>query len=577
MNDEDMEHTNDLAARALAQSQFEVALATPMIDGLVSFACNVVIPSKWPQENLNNEHLYEYAQMWQTIADTAQDICFANAYFAVLSGLVAQRSKKSITTATWMARQSRRFQTKAMEMLRSRTQSISAMRSPYTFRAILYLFVSETVFEDVIQARTHLRMLQNLVNEMLGGVNALSPWIRENLLSADVFFAIKSETRPLLPSREWSPGPLNDTWRSRIKTVRSSSLSLSATPGLKSGLRKRPISVSKSTASTPTPTRNLKSRVISNNPDAVDILEDLTELSEAYDYVQNTSLAADEPLLRWVQLRRYDLLSRLTDLRVDILLKPNNYTVPECLHIVCGVLVLWIVIEFGSPEPMALGRRLVTRVWKELQSISQQVGGNGPSDHKISPFSGVEIGALKVWVMYVLNSGARVFLDIGSQKHNHIYDKEDDRDVATEIKRWHREARREHDITANTNRDYVDEDVGDDETFETHESEERLTATLKQFIFSARTHAEIYSNGGASAMRSPANTTNSPMTMGEWTEDTATTASQDLGQNGINETTAVPGPSSVSISHGRRHTEELKGLLLACGCSWRSFRPRSLS
>ena len=51
MNDEDMEHTNDLAARALAQSQFEVAPATPMIDGLVSFACNVVIPSKWPQEN----------------------------------------------------------------------------------------------------------------------------------------------------------------------------------------------------------------------------------------------------------------------------------------------------------------------------------------------------------------------------------------------------------------------------------------------------------------------------------------------------------------------------------------------
>ena len=176
-------------------------------------------PASGRRRILNNEHLYEYAQMWQTIADTAQDICFANAYFAVLSGLVAQRSKKSITTATWMARQSRRFQTKAMEMLRSRTQSISAMRSPYTFRAILYLFISETVFEDVIQARTHLRMLQNLVNEMLGGVNALSPWIRENLLSADVFFAIKSETRPLLPSREWSPGPLNDTWRSRIKTA----------------------------------------------------------------------------------------------------------------------------------------------------------------------------------------------------------------------------------------------------------------------------------------------------------------------------------------------------------------------
>ena len=317
--------------------------------------------------------------------------------------------------------------------------------------------------------------------------------------------------------------------------------------------------------------------MISNNPDAVDILKDLTELSEAYDYVQNTSLAADEPLLRWVQLRRYDLLSRLTDLRVDILLKPNNYTVPECLHVVCGVLVLWIIIEFGSPEPMALGRRLVTRVWKELQSISEHVSGNSPADHKISPSPGVEIGALKVWVIYVLNSGARVFLDIDSQKHNHIYDREDDRDVATEIKRWYREARREHDITANPDREHVDEDIGDDEAFETHESEERLTATLKQFIFSARTHAEIYSNGGASAMRSPANTTNSPMTMGEWTEDTATTASQDLGHNGINETTAVPGPSSFSSSYGRREVEELKGLLLACGCSWRSFRPRPLS
>ena len=583
MGDVDVEHTDTLAARALAQSHLNVAPATPTIDRLISFACNVVIPSKWPQENSTNEPLYEYAQMWQTITGTAQDICFANAYFAVMSGLLARRSRNSIITATWMTRQSYQFQTKAIEILRSRTQNALEMRSPYTFRAILYLFISETVFDNFIQARTHLRMLQNLVNELLGGVNALDPWLRENLLSADVFFAIKSETRPLLPSSEWSPGPLNSTWRSRTKTAilpslsPSPAISPSASPGVKTTLKTRRIPISKSTTSAPFPSRHSSPSVVRNNPDLVDILKDLTELSEAYSYVQNTRVAADEPLLRWVQLRRYDLLSRLTDLRVDTMLKPRNYTYPECLNVVCGVLVLWMLIEFGSPEPMALGQKLVKRVWKELQSTTSHVNGKSTADHKISPLRGVEPGALKVWVMYVLHSGARVFLDIDPRSHGNVYDKEDDRDIAAEIKRQYREARREIKITTTSGQEIIDHGIGDDDNFETPESEERLMTILKRFIFSARTHAEIYSNDEVAGLRSPLTTARFAMTASTWADATAAPAISDLRENGELETTAVPGPSSISVSYGNREVEELKGLLLACGCSWRSFRPRPLS
>ena len=349
-------NTSVLAGRALSQSIGDVSSTTPLIDSLIAFAYRVVIPARWPRYGAVNEPSYELAEMWKGVTDTAIDNCYANAYFAVIAGLMAQQPGRSS-----MLRQSRQFQTNAITILQDRTQSEHEIRHPLTFRAILYLFTSETMVENTAQARIHLKMLQRIVAD-LGGLAHAEPWLKENLVSGDAYFALKTETRPLFPTSDWSPGSLSAGWRTRVA-------------GGKGRVPRHP------ELDASIDSRQLK-----------ELFRDLRELSDAHSYVLSDKLAPDEPLLRWVHLRKHDCTSRIANTLVDIAIKPHLFASPAVQSCACLALAILMSLIFGSPEPLTTGRKLVSKLELQLRQLVDTL----PS-------------ALEVWLLYISTMGARVF------------------------------------------------------------------------------------------------------------------------------------------------------------------------
>jgi hypothetical protein len=312
---------------------------TPLVNSLINFAYQALIPSAWPNEGGANPPSHELTRSWDDLAIINDDECYANALFAVIAGAMA-----TATGNDALLQHSQSFQAKAMMALRNRIQSQQDLRNPMTFRAILNLFTSETIVGNAAAARVHLKMLRHLVVEA-GGIITLDSWFKENLVCCDAYFALRYETRPHFPATEWTPGPLNVAWKGHIAAAR--------------GYGEEAVEIDVSVEH-----RTLR-----------EVIADLRELSQVWDYVATHVVPPDEPLLRWRQLRKFDCISRLADHLVNLTIFPHLYQDPTVQICICTAVMLWAGMVFGSPEPVRLGSKLLVDLrqrlgrWKEDEDL----------------------------------------------------------------------------------------------------------------------------------------------------------------------------------------------------------------
>ena len=330
----------------------------PLMDTLVGFAYEVLIPQSWPRESEKGQSSYEIARSWDDTALINQDICYANAYLSLLTAAMG-----TLTEDEALTYQSRYFQGQAMTELRQRVAQ-GVPQDLTTLKAILKLFSSETLVDSTSVARMHLKMLRNLVNTA-GGVILMDAWFREDLLSCDSYFALKYDTRPLFPALEWTPGPLSQPWKARLL---SAGIFGDHTAGIDA---------------------------LIEHPGLKAIFTDLRELFKAYEYVQIHDVPADDQLLRWHQLRKFDCISRLADHNVNLAIYPHLFLRPLTQAYTCAATSLMTALVLGSPEPVRFGLKLLA----DLRTKLVESEAEGDMD---------QVQRLRLWALYVGSMAEKV-------------------------------------------------------------------------------------------------------------------------------------------------------------------------
>lgn len=335
------------------ENLFDLTLAqvTPLVNHLIGYAYEFFLPSIWPKESDRAQHTWELARSWDDITLINQDTCYANAYLSLLAAAMG-----SLTDDDNLMYQSRAYQAQAMSDLRQRVSG-PAKQDLINLKAILKLFSSETLVDNTSTARTHIKMLRNLV-QSAGGIILLDSWYREDLLSCDCYFALKYETRPLFPAQEWTPGPLSQPWKARLMSAG--------------------IHGDHSAAVDP----------LIENPLLKAILTDLRELFKVSEYTRTHDVPSEDQVLRWQQLRKFDCISRLADHHVDLSIYPHLFNWPLAQDYSCIATALMANMVLGSPEPVRFGVKLIKDLWKKL--VESENGGEE-----------AQFKRLRLWALYV--------------------------------------------------------------------------------------------------------------------------------------------------------------------------------
>jgi hypothetical protein len=339
-------------------TEIDAVPADPMTSKLTTFAYEYLIPRLWPTEPGNVQGSYEIARCWDEVAAMAHDTCYANAYSALLTTLMAE-----VTHDESLVYQARVFQGKAMAELRQRVSAENA-GDLLSLKAILKLFCSETMVDNTSVARVHLKMLRNLVSAN-GGVILLDSWFREDLLSCDCYFALKYGTRPVLPAAEWTPGPLSQPWKARLV---SAGVFGDHAAGVDSSVE-HPI---------------LKS-----------IFMDLREVFKTQEYVLSHEVPADDQLLRWRQLRKFDCISRLADHYTNLTIYAHLFDFPRTQAMTTVATALLTNLVLGCPEPVRFGNRLMDELRSRIIDSECELE---ESDGK----------RLRLWALYVGSLAERI-------------------------------------------------------------------------------------------------------------------------------------------------------------------------
>lgn len=336
-----------------AEDQFEPSVLStpPLVSNLIGFAYDSFIPQSWPKESARAQASYEISRYFDDVAVMNQDNCYANAYLSLLAAALA-----ATTDDDTLAHLSRGFQGQAMLELRERVARQES-QDLLTLKAILKLFSSETVVDNTSVARMHLKMLRKLVNAA-GGILLTDAWFREDLLSCDCYFAMKSETRPLFPAHEWTPGPLSQPWKARLLAA---SILGDHAAGVDS-LVEHPL---------------LKA-----------VVTDLRELFTVYEYILNHDVSPEDQLLRWQQLRKFDCISRTADHYVNLAIYPHLFERPHTQSYTCIAATLMANMVLGSPEPVRFGLKLINSLRRKLEE-SETEGGDDRTQR------------LRLWAVYV--------------------------------------------------------------------------------------------------------------------------------------------------------------------------------
>ncbi|KAK5054578.1 hypothetical protein LTR84_001469 [Exophiala bonariae] len=341
---------------------FDPSLApvAPLVNNLIGYAYEFLMPSIWPKESERAQHTWELARSWDDIALINQDTCYANAYLSLLAAAMG-----SLTDDDNLMYQSRVYQGQAMTDLRQRVSG-QGNQDLITLKAILKLFSSETLVDNTSTARIHLKMLRNLV-QAAGGMILLDSWFREDLLSCDCYFALKFETRPLFPAQEWTPGPLSQPWKARLMSAG--------------------IYGDHSAAVDP----------LIENPLLKAIVTDLRELFKVNEYTRSHDVPSDDQVLRWQQLRRFDCISRLADHHVDLSIYPHLFNWPLLQDYSCIATALMANMVLGSPEPVRFGVKLINDLRRKL--VESERGGEE-----------AQFKRLRLWALYVGSLAEKVHM-----------------------------------------------------------------------------------------------------------------------------------------------------------------------
>lgn len=328
-------HTSlDLGATSTA---FDPSLLSPspLAGDLVGFAYTFLIANAWPTEPGSVPGAYELARSWDDIAAMSQDDCYSNAYLGLLAVAMADANVDDSLHI-----QARHYQRQAMAELRQRVARNTA-QDLLTLKAILKLFSAETLVDNTSVARVHLKMLRNLVTAG-GGVILLDSWFREDLLSCDCYFAIKYGTRPTLPAQEWTPGPLSQPWKARLVSAGIFGDHLATIdPAIEHPVLKA-------------------------------VVTDLRELFKAQEYVLAHDMPADDQLLRWRQLRKFDCISRLADHYTNLVIYPHLYDKPKTQAMTTTTLVVLMNMVLGCPEPVRLGLKVLSDMKTRFQESESE-------------------------------------------------------------------------------------------------------------------------------------------------------------------------------------------------------------
>jgi hypothetical protein len=357
----------DMGTSTDVLNSFDVS-SSPLLSDLIAFAYGNLVANSWPTESKSVHGVYEISHSWEDITAITQDRCYSNAYLTLLATAAADANDDQSLLV-----QARQFQRQAMTELRQRV----ARKTPQdllTLKAILKLFLAETIVDNTAVARVHLKMLRNMVTAG-GGVILLDPWFREDLLSCDCYFALKYGTRPTLPAQEWTPGPLSQPWKARLV---SAGIFGEHSPTL-DPLLEHPV---------------LKTAVT-----------DLRELFQAHEYVLMHDVPTDDQLLRWRQLRKFDCVSRLADHYTNLTIYPHLYDKPNTQALTTIATALMTNMIMGCPEPVRFGLKLLN----ELKQRSQESQGEASKEELRLHLWATYVGSLAERVHPVASSDAGYF------------------------------------------------------------------------------------------------------------------------------------------------------------------------
>jgi hypothetical protein len=338
------------------------------VSTILSFAYEKYLPNTWPTEPGNVQSSHEISRSWEDIAAISSDDCYDASYLALLLTVMSETN-----TDTRLKYQSRLYQSQAMGQLRQRLSGAGS-QDLLTMKAILALFSSETCTDSTSTARVHLKSLKNLVMAS-GGVILLDSWFREDLLSADCYFALKFNTRPLFPASDWTPGPLSQPWKARL-------VSAGIFGDHAAGVDKRV-----------------------EHPILKTTIMDLRELFRAQEYILTHEVPPEDQLLRWRQLRRFDCISRLADHCTSLAIYGHLYDLPKTQTMITLAVVLLVNMIMGCPEPVRFGQNLVDRLRQAVLEYETDEKEGSPDDKDPD---GADDDKILMWALYIGSLAERV-------------------------------------------------------------------------------------------------------------------------------------------------------------------------
>lgn len=334
------------------------------IDRLLDFAQNVVCPTVWPSVNGNNEWEFELSSAMNDFKDVQDCPVYAStsAYFFGNMLYTGSRDQKILQQLSV-------YREAALAALNS-----GSVQSIHTFlKARLRIFTAETMQENNAIAREHLRSLRTTVVAH-GGILVLDPWLQQNLLSADTYFALSYGTRPQFRAIDWRQG-----------TLKHPMLDIAVNNQVK--MRSRP-----------------KIHLTVENVALRSTMEDLRDLLDMHAYFQSKGANMDNQLSHWSHLQRLNALSRLADHRVNVNLFPHQFLLPKFQLAICTSIALMTAMVLGSPEPVRFGLKLLSDLQSEFVEARREFQSMKQFDSRDVEFYQCAF----VWVAYVGMLGSQV-------------------------------------------------------------------------------------------------------------------------------------------------------------------------
>lgn len=347
------------------------SIRCPVIKDLMTFAYDHVLPYLWPNDSTHSLGKLPAMSAWDNVAAIANYADHDMIYLALFAALKAMVScdQEAHLRALVLRRH-------AIIALNQHDHDKLAV-SEGSMKAVLSMFSLETIIGMNGAARRYLKMLRNLV-EAYGGIMRIESAFREEMLTCDCYFALKYGTRPLFPSRDWTPGQLNEAWRAQLDYAELS------------------------------PRSTEKATLLIDFPNLKLILEALRELLVVHNHLVEHKLPFDYQLLQWCCFRRLDCISRLADHYVNVTLYPHQYTLPQVESFCAIAAALMTNIVLGCPEPHNSGRTLMSTLRKHL--IFSRTGSGTDRCRR-----------LRLWATYVGSLAERVHPEADAHAGEHWF------------------------------------------------------------------------------------------------------------------------------------------------------------